>query len=241
MFTEVCYKRMMASGTKVGFKVWAGDNQVHGPMELPQLVQWVQDNRVKASTWIFSQNEDSWRKASDVSELRLFFQRRAAPAAASASEAAVPPEALRRVKILSDLSDEDLARFLTYMEVQTARAWMPIVRQGEHGDSMFIVLDGEVRVRLLIDNKEATLVTLGAGDFFGEISLFDHGPRSADVVANSDAVLLKMSHKAFTTLIHEAPELAAPVLIGIGKTLTSRIRADNKRYRDTIVLARAVK
>jgi len=104
---------------------------------------------------------------------------------------------------------------------------------------MFLVLEGELRVRLLIEGKESTLVTLGAGDFFGKVALFDQGPRSADVVANSEVVLLKMSHAAFAKLIETAPELAAPVLIGIGKTLTARIRADNKRYRDAIVLGRA--
>jgi CRP-like cAMP-binding protein len=105
---------------------------------------------------------------------------------------------------------------------------------------MFIVLDGEVRVRLLIDNRETILVTLGSGDFFGEVALLDQGPRSADVVANADTVLLKLCHEAFLTLIRTAPELAAPILIGIGKTLTARIRADNKRYRDSILIARAV-
>jgi CRP-like cAMP-binding protein len=167
----------------------------------------------------------------------MFYHRR--PTAAATANGAIPPEALRRVKILAEMSDEDLTRFLSFMEVQTARQWTPIVRQGERGDSMFLVLDGEVRVRLLIDNKETTLVTLGPGDFFGEVSLFDQGPRSADVIANSDAVLLKICHKAFANLSQTAPELAAPVLIGIGKTLTARIRADNKRLRDTLVLARA--
>ena len=60
------------------------------------------------------------------------------------------------------------------------------------------------------------------------------------MIANSDAVLLKISHEAFTRFTESAPELAAPVLAGMGKTLTARIRADNKRYRDTIVLTRAV-
>ena len=143
------------------------------------------------------------------------------------------------MKILAEMGDEDLARFLTFMDVQTARQWSTIVRQGERGDSMFLVLEGEVRVRLLIDNKETTLVTLAAGDFFGEVSLFDQGPRSADVIANTDVVLLKISHKAFANISQTAPELAAPILIGIGKTLTARIRADNKRFRDTLVLARA--
>ena len=59
------------------------------------------------------------------------------------------------------------------------------------------------------------------------------------MIANTDAVLLKISHRAFAELSQTAPELAAPVLIGIGKTLTARIRADNKRYRDSVHFARA--
>ena len=137
------------------------------------------------------------------------------------------------------MPDADLARFLTFMEVQTVQQWTSIVNQGDHGDAMFLVLEGEVRVRLMIENRETTLVTLGAGDFFGEVSLFDQGPRSADVIANTHAVLLKISHEAFIKLSKAAPELAAPVLLGIGRTLTGRIRADNKRYRESIMFGRA--
>jgi hypothetical protein len=221
-----------------GFKIWGTDNIVHGPIELPELVARVQDKRVSAHTWIFSEKDDCWNKAEHTPELSMFFHRRVR-SGASAAAGAIPPEALRHVKILAEMSDEDLVRFLTYVEVQAVRQWSAIVHQGDHGDSMFLVLDGEVRVRLLIENKETTLVTLGPGDFFGEVALFDQGPRSADVIANTDAVLLKISHKAFANLSQQAPELAAPVLIGIGRTLTARIRADNKRFRDTLVLARA--
>lgn len=229
---------MASDATNVGFKVWAVDNVVYGPVELPTLVEWVKDQRVTAATWIFSEKEDRWHKAAETPELQLFFSQKSASSGASASAGAVPPAALRRVKILANLSDADLARFLTFMEVQNVRQWTHIVKQGDHGDAMFLVLQGEVRVALVIDGKESTLVTLGPGDFFGEVALFDQGPRSADVVANSDAVLLKMSHEAFETFSHAAPELATPILLGIGKTLTARIRADNKRYRDSVVFAR---
>ena len=231
---------MASDATNTGFKVWAADNVVYGPVELPELVAWVQDRRVTAATWIFSEKDDCWNKAAHTPELQMFFHLKPAPSAASAAGGAVPPAALQRVKILAEMSDEDLARFLTFMEVHTARQWSPIVKQGDHGDAMFLVLEGEARVRLMIDGKESTLVTLGPGDFFGEVSLFDQGPRSADVIANSDAVLLKIGHAAFARLTESAPELAAPILVGIGRTLTARIRADNKRYRDTIVLTRAV-
>jgi len=230
---------MASLGNNTGFKVWAVDNVVYGPVELPELVGWVQDKRVTADTWIFSEKDDRWNKAARTPELQMFFQRKSANASASATAAAIPPAALRRVKILAEMSDENLMRFLTFMEVHTARQWSPIVRQGEEGDAMFLMLEGEARVRLLIDDRETTLVTLGPGDFFGEVSLFDQGPRSADVIANTDAVLLKISHEAFTKMSEEAPELAAPILMGIGKTLTARIRADNKRYRDSVAMAHA--
>jgi hypothetical protein len=229
---------MASKANSIGFKVWGPDNVVYGPVELPELVDWVQGNRITADTWIFSENDDRWAKASQMAELRMFFNPKSAPSA-SASGETVPTAALRHLKILADLSDEDLVRFLGFMEVHTARQWAPIVHQGDHGDAMFFVLDGEVRVRLIISGKESTLVTLGPGDFFGEVALFDQGPRSADVVANSDAVLLKISHEAFARMSEAAPDLAAPFLIGIGKTLTARIRADNKRYRDSVLLARA--
>ncbi len=230
---------MASEASKTDFKIWEADNVVSASLPLPALVARVQAGTVKAGTWIFSEQHDAWAKAVHTAELQMFYHRTPHAAASAKSSSNIPPEALRRVKILAEMSDEDLARFLTFMEVHTARQWSSIVKQGERGDSMFLVLDGEVRVRLLIDNKETTLVTLASGDFFGEVSLFDQGPRSADVIANTDAVLLKISHKAFANLSQTAPELAAPILIGIGRTLTARIRADNKRLRDTLVLARA--
>jgi CRP/FNR family cyclic AMP-dependent transcriptional regulator len=82
--------------------------------------------------------------------------------------------------------------------------------------------------------KETILATLGPGEFFGDISLFDHGPRSADVVANADSVVLKISSSSIEQLSKSAPELATPFLRNIGQTLSARIRADNKRLRDTV-------
>jgi CRP-like cAMP-binding protein len=60
------------------------------------------------------------------------------------------------------------------------------------------------------------LARLGAGDFFGDMSLFDHGLRSADVVADTSARVLKVSAVAFERLAREAPELATPFLLALG-------------------------
>ncbi len=237
---------MASNKMAAGFRIWGADGAIYGPVELPALVNWVQERRIAAQTWIFCEREDDWRRAAEVPELRMFFGIKPgvppAKAGPNVSErtavSAVRPGSLRRVKALADFTDEQLARFVEFMEVMRVRQWAEIVRQNDHGEAMYLVLEGELRVRMMIADKETLLATLGPGDFFGEISLFDQGPRSADVVANQTSLLLKISLKGFLRLIEEAPDLAAPFLYSMGRTLTARIRADNLRYRNAVNFVR---
>jgi CRP-like cAMP-binding protein len=199
---------------------------------------------VLADTWIFDGNNDRWRKASSLPELQLFFRKKSAAPATGDTElfidkSEITPGMLRRVKALAELSDEQLTRFARFMEPLTIRQWAHIVKQGQPDDGMYLVLEGELRVRLLINGKETILATLGPGECFGEIALFDQGPRSADVLANKESILLKISSEAFDKLRRDAPELSAPILFSISKTLAARIRADNKRIKDSVSFARA--
>jgi CRP/FNR family cyclic AMP-dependent transcriptional regulator len=228
-----------------GYKIWAVDDVVYGPVDMPTLVEWVKEERVLVDTWIFDMQRGAWEKAGQMAELRLIFGR-LETAAGGAREhaplvAGIKPGMLRRVKILGEMSDQELGRFAQFMEVQNASQFHTLVKQGERGDSMFCILDGEVRVRQMISGKETVLATLRAGEFFGDISLFDHGPRSADVVANLNSTLLKISADNFLRVTNEAPELATPFLSAICKTLVARIRADNKRLKDSISFARAAR
>jgi CRP-like cAMP-binding protein len=229
----------------IAYSIWAADNVVYGPVELPTLINWVRDERVLAETWVFDGQNDRWRKAANLPELQLLFRKKSDAAAASAplglsiGDSDISPGMLRRVKALAELNDEQLGRFAHFMEAQTIRQWAQIVKQGDPDDGMYLVLDGELRVRLMIGGKETILATLGPGECFGEIALFDQGPRSADVIANRDSILLKISSEAFDKLRREAPELSAPILFAISKTLAARIRADNKRIKDSVNFARA--
>jgi CRP/FNR family transcriptional regulator, cyclic AMP receptor protein len=238
---------MQEANEGIGFTIWGVDKKGYGPVELPTLVSWVKEHRVTASTWVYCESDNVWRKAADIAELQMFFSGQgtvhaSVKAGTGVSEQtaiiSVQPKSLRRVKVLADFKDDQLVRFANFMEVVRARQWDVVVKQGELGDAMFMLLEGELRVRMMIEGKETTLVTLAPGDFFGEVSLFDHGPRSADVVANKDSKLLKITAPAFQKLQAEAPDLAAPFLFAMGKTLTARIRADNKRFRDAINFAR---
>ena len=244
---------MDSTSAGIGFRIWGPDDVVYGPVELPVLVSWVKEQRVIANTWVFSEKEDCWRKASRVPELGMFFKAssgtgtgvaggdvmKAGPGVSEETAMLIrKPGSLRRVKIFGEFSDDELSRFVKFMEALRVQQFTEIVKQGQHGDAMFFLLEGELRVRLMVSGKETTLVTLGTGEFFGEISLFDQGPRSADVVANTDSLLLKITVESFRELISKAPDLAAPFLFNMSKTLTARIRADNKRYRDSINFAR---
>ena len=223
------------------FCIWGVDHAAYGPVELPTLIAWIKEERVLADTWIFVRRAEAWRRAAEITELQMFFRPKSA-AARTGDESAVTglkPGVLRRVKILANLDDSQLVRFAQFMERLEVAQWTVIVKQGDYGDTMFLILEGELRVRLMVGNKETILATLGPGDFFGDISLFDQGPRSADVVANADSVVLKISASGFERLAKEAPELATPFLLSTIRTLAARIRADNKRLRDSVSLASA--
>jgi len=79
-----------------------------------------------------------------------------------------------------------------------------IFRKGDQGDYMYVVMEGEVDV-LADGNYIRTLV---AGDIFGEMSLIDDAPRSADTIAKTDCVLAPVDERRFLFLVHETPMFA---------------------------------
>lgn len=229
---------MGSTGSDPGFIVWGIDQTPYGPVELPTLIAWLKDERVTSDTWVFTTQNCSWQKAAQMAELQMFFRSsRPGTVGSVASGQAIKPGTLRRVKILAAMSEEQLERLAPFLEVSRVPQWSVVVKQGDYGDAMYLILEGELRVRLEVEGKEKILATLGAGEFFGDISLLDHGPRSADVVANADSVVAKLGAATVTSLAREAPDLATQLLLSIGRTLTARIRADNKRFGDFVKFA----
>lgn len=210
---------------QASYYIWGIDNSPYGPVELPLLLEWIGDGRVLADTWVFEQSAGNWGKASQFPELQARF----GAAHETAGTLGLTPGLLRRIKIFANLKDAQLAHLADFMEPQDVPQHAVIFSQGDVGDAMFLVLAGEFRARSLMGEEESIFATFGAGDFFGDMALFDNGPRSADVVANVDSKLLKISAVNFYRLIREAPALATPFLQATARTLSSRIRADNKR------------
>jgi len=232
---------MASASPEAAFIVWGIDQTPYGPVELPTLVSWVRDERVTADTWIFAASKRSWQKAVDLPELKRIFQEsNGAPTGAPATLQGIEASSLRRIKILAAMSDEQLARFAQFIEVEKVAPGVVVVQEGVCDDTMYLVLEGELAVRMKVLDGEATLATLGAGDFVGDISLFDQGPRTANIIASRSSVLLKISAAAFQRLSKESPDLATPFLLAIGKTLTARIRAGNRPPATSVASTRAV-
>lgn len=210
--------------------IWGLDHAAYGPVPLPTLREWIKEERVFEDTWVYIRSEQAWRPAGLVPDLRPEFKKAPAPEGPEpAAGGRLKPGSLRRIKILAGLSDLQLAHLLGFLEPVSVLQWAVVCRQGDPGDGLYLVLSGELRARLMNGDQETILATFEAGEFFGDMSLFDQGPRSADVLANTDCLLLKMSVANFERLLREAPALATPFLQASVRTLAARIRADNKR------------
>src|SRR5215472_16602937 len=187
------------------FFIWGIDDSPYGPVELPTLVNWIKDERVLADTWVFTRRDSKWQRAADITELKMFFGQKIVRSDASP---VITPGSLRRVKILADLNDAQLSHLGDFLELQAVTQWSVVVRQGDPGDAMYLVLAGELRACVTVGEQETILASFGPGDFFGDMALFDHGPRSANVIANVDSTLLRLSAVSFERLAKEAPSLA---------------------------------
>ena len=230
----------METNTSVNYRTWGADNIAYGPVELPGLVTWIKQGKVTANTWVFKEQTGVWSRASDLTELKVLFKSKLPPSAAvSAGALGIQPGSLRRIKMLADVDERLLASLLTYLEVVKVPPFGTVVNKGEHGDALFMVLEGEVRARVMIGGQETTLATLGVGECFGELAVVDQGPRSADVIANQPTVLIKVSEGALRKMFAEAPALAAPFIFALTRVITQRVRVLTKRYEDSIHFSRS--
>ena len=193
------------------------------------------------TSWVLLEAENQWHKAGAVPELKQLFHSEDQAGAVTAAKATIvkhhpclTPAALRRIKLFDRLEETQIESFLRYVELEPFQQFSHIVREGQHGEAMYVVLEGEVRALAVVEGKESTLATLTPGDCFGEISLLDQGPRSADVIANKDSVLLKLSSASFERLVSEAPALSVPFLLALSRAVVFRIRRVTKKYEDSI-------
>jgi CRP-like cAMP-binding protein len=141
---------------------------------------------------------------------------------------------LRKIPLLSDVAPETVARLAEVCEERIALPGEPLFAQGDPGDVLWILLEGEVSI--LVDGREVK--RLGPGSAFGEIAVLDGGPRAAGARAQSDAYLLRLARPAFRALLEHDGELRWAVVRAAAELVLSiegkveELRDWPRRHRD---------
>jgi len=133
---------------------------------------------------------------------------------------------LKKVSLFEGLNDEELGALA---EVALPRVFPKdrvVIMAEEEGDTLFIISSGQVKVSIVSeDGREVILSILGQGNFFGEMSLLDGNPRSANVTTMSETELLIIRRADFLRLIHRIPDIAIKLL----SVLASRLRKTDRK------------
>src|SRR5216684_1704800 len=152
---------------------------------------------------------------------------------------------LRQVDFLRDLRDEELRLLLPGVTAQQFGRGEVIVREGDNGNSLYIVRSGTVEVLAAKDGKQVHMRDLARPAFFGEMALMTGEPRTATIRARTDAELLELSRDGFTELFKAHPETASQIgeVIALRNTerrelLASAPHGDGVYSRSTWLLAK---
>jgi CRP/FNR family cyclic AMP-dependent transcriptional regulator len=143
------------------------------------------------------------------------------------------PELLRKASLFEGLEEADLRGLAAKLSERSFRAGQMVFHYGDEATAMFIVADGQVNIHLPGEqSRRISLKDLAPGEYFGELSLFDHQPRSASALATTDVVLLELTADTLSGYLAQRPGAALPIL----RTMTQRLRETN-----TLLSKRAAK
>lgn len=120
---------------------------------------------------------------------------------------------LKNITIFSDLESADLDRIALEMNRREYKQGELIFREGESGDEMFVVLNGTVSIFIVdAEGKEVVLSDISAGSFFGEMSIIEQAPRSANCRVIEDSVFLVLDADDFKRITRTMPECAVKIM-----------------------------
>jgi CRP-like cAMP-binding protein len=122
------------------------------------------------------------------------------------------------------LGEEDRESIVTLCKERSFEARDKIVKKGDKGTGFYLILEGSVEIK----SGNTTLAKFGTGQFFGEMSLLDGEPRSADVVASEPTRCLVLNAQELNEIVESNPKIATSML----RELTRRLRATTQSIRE---------
>jgi CRP-like cAMP-binding protein len=124
-------------------------------------------------------------------------------------------ELIRRVPLFAKCSGRELAEVAQVADEIDLREGKEMTREGAPGREFFVLLEGTADVR----KGKRKINSLGPGDFFGEIALISHSPRTATVVATAPVRALVITDRAFRTLLDRSPSILVKVMEALADRL----------------------
>jgi CRP/FNR family cyclic AMP-dependent transcriptional regulator len=146
-------------------------------------------------------------------------------------EAPSVDEVLAKAGLFQGIAEEAAEAVAASLEYSDYGRGEAVFNEGEQGDTLYIVLTGKVKIgRRAVDGRENMLSVMGPSDMFGELSLFDPGPRTATATVVTDARLASLAHTSLRPWITNRPEIAEQLL----RVLARRLRRTNDALADLI-------
>ena len=140
-------------------------------------------------------------------------------------------DVVHRAPLFAALDDEAAAELQASMVGLHLRRGDVLFAEGDPGDRLYVVVDGKMKLgRTSGDGRENLLAILGPGEMFGELSLFDPGPRTASATAVTEARLLGLGHDDLQPWLRHNPEVAGQLL----SALARRLRRTNEAMADLV-------
>jgi CRP/FNR family cyclic AMP-dependent transcriptional regulator len=143
----------------------------------------------------------------------------------------VDDDVVRQAPLFAALDDgaaQSLRSTMTRVEVPRGEA---IFHEGDPGDRLYVIVEGKIKLgRASGDGRENLLAVLGPGEMFGELSLFDPGPRNATGTAVADSVLIGMGSDDLDQWLRGRPDVARHLL----RALARRLRRTNEALADLV-------
>jgi predicted RND superfamily exporter protein len=122
------------------------------------------------------------------------------------------------------------ARIVTLMgEIKAFPCGQPIIRQGEMGNEMYVLINGTADVIINSSSQPRRVRTLGRGDVFGEMGLIRHHVRTADVIATEDVEVIAVNGRFLSHMQRRYPRIGSKIFLNIAKILSDRLQAESHR------------
>lgn len=130
-------------------------------------------------------------------------------------------ELLKRVPLFAGCSKAELQEIALRADEVDLPEGRLLTREGQRGREFFVLVSGTARVT----RKGRTIATLGPGDWFGEIAILTHVPRTATVTTTSPVQVLVLTDRAFKRVVESMPRIALKVLASVGERLDHDARS----------------